>query len=147
MAYELYTDGACQPNPGKGGWAFILRKQGDNDRIVRSGFEQDTTNNRMELQAVVQGLRCFHEEVQGDSLHLFSDSQYLVKGIMIWSDRWYSQGWIKKDGKPVLNQDLWNEIYRLKQMFELKCTHVRGHQGIPLNEECDQLAVQAIKNG
>lgn len=148
MKYEIYTDGACQPNPGTGGWAFILYRVGDSERITKSGAEKDTTNNRMELKAVLEGLKHFRDSIfsGSETLHLFCDSEYLVKGIVTWAEKWASNGWKRKDGKPVLNQDLWSEIHQTRQSFPLECTHVRSHIGIPINEECDKLANLAIKN-
>ncbi|GAG14160.1 unnamed protein product [marine sediment metagenome] len=142
--YELYTDGACQPNPGTGGWAFAIYERGlARDRITKSGRQENTTNNRMELQAVVEGFEHFLTNCVG-TLHLFSDSQYLVNGIEKWCDGWASRGWVKKDNKPVLNRDLWERIYKLKNNMALKCTFVRGHTGNHFNELCDELAVKAI---
>lgn len=148
MEYELYTDGACQPNPGTGGWAFILYQKGSNEQIKQSGAEKHTTNNRMELRAVMEGLKFFRDSIFSGSehLHLYSDSQYLINGIQSWCDKWAANNWIKKDHKPVLNQDLWMEIREIKRSLPLTCTHIRGHVGIPANEECDKMANEAIKN-
>lgn len=148
--FELFTDGACQPNPGKGGWAFVLRgtRDGELIEIERTGSEPNTTNNRMELEAVRQGFRCFLEKMQShkDSLTLVSDSKYLIQGIEIWCEGWIKRGWRKADNKPVLNQDLWEDIYNLKKNIQLVCRHVRGHAGHDMNERVDRLAVKAAQN-
>jgi ribonuclease HI len=139
----LYTDGACQPNPGAGGWAFIL--QNGDSRIVRRGIVPRTTNNRMEIQAVLEGLRYFILEIgtEDNSLKLFSDSKYLVQGITEWCDKWASKGWVKHDENPVLNQSFWKELRVLKGLIQLECVHVKGHAGDDLNEQVDALAVEA----
>jgi ribonuclease HI len=107
--------------------------------------QPSTTNNQMELQAVLEGLKCFMLEigVAHNELHLYSDSMYLVSGIEIWMGKWAKKGWIKKDEKPVLNQILWKEIYLLKQNINLVCHHIKGHAGHTYNEKVDQLAFGA----
>lgn len=145
LDYRLYTDGACQPNPGHGGWAFILI--GDEVNVVRSGGEKDTTNNRMEMQAVINGLHYFIDNfwTGKETIEIVSDSKYLLNGISIWSDGWQKRGWTKSDGKPVLNPDLWQQLFSLKNRLKPKCTHIKGHAGHEYNEQVDELAVKAAK--
>jgi len=157
MKFHLFTDGACQPNPGNGGWAFIVYPETHpKKRSVLSGYEPNTTNNRMEMTAVLKGLEylstwngCRSESLQDPpEVVLFSDSKYLINGIEIWMHNWSKNGWKKKDDNPVLNDDLWKEIYELSQsnsgIASLRCEHIKGHSGHPENEECDQLAVAEI---
>ena len=147
--FELYTDGACQPNPGAGGWAFVLLGTQDGKAVKFSdtGYEKNTTNNRMELEAVRNGFKYFAEKIwqDGDELVLVSDSKYLINGIESWCENWSTRGWIKADDKPVLNQDLWEDILALKKMIRPICQHVRGHTGHEMNEYVDKLAVQAAQ--
>ncbi|MHA2281549.1 MAG: ribonuclease H family protein [Promethearchaeota archaeon] len=151
MKFRLYTDGACQPNPGCGGWAFITYQETHPEkRIVKSGYNDKTTNNRMEIIAVLEGLKYVIRAIklvassETHSVTLCSDSKYLLNGIETWMHDWIKNSWKKKNGKNVLNSDLWAEIYALSQEISLKCEHVRGHSGHLENEECDQLAVAQI---
>ncbi len=147
MVFYLFTDGACQPNPGNGGWAFIIYpKEHPKKRVIQSGYEKDTTNNRMEITAVLKGLSYITKrfKVEEDSVILCSDSKYLLNGIKTWMHNWVKNDWKKKDKKPVLNNDLWKKIYSLSQDLEIECNHIHGHTGHPENEECDQLAVAQI---
>jgi ribonuclease HI len=139
----LHTDGACQPNPGAGGWAFILTD--GNTEIVRRGIVPNTTNNRMEMQAVLEGIRYFLLEIGADDcrLRLVSDSKYIIKGITEWCDKWAKNNWLKKDDTEVLNHSFWKEIHLLKSQIDLECVHVRGHTGNESNERADQLAFEA----
>lgn len=146
--YLLYTDGACRPNPGKGGWAFILVCP-DGQEIIKSGNNISTTNNRMEAISVLEGIKCFLDRIrvaprQNNILSINSDSKYLLSGISHWCDNWYRKGWKKSNGKDVLNLDLWKEIYLLKQGCNFICNHIKGHSGHPQNERCDELAVKEI---
>lgn len=148
MRYELFTDGSCEPNPGVGGWAFILRPENNNlDEMVFSGGEKDTTNNRMELLAVIKGAilykNCCHTE--NNSLLIFSDSKYIVDGINDWLEGWEKKNWIRSGNKPVLNDDLWKQILSLKKELPMKGIFVRGHSGHPENERCDKLATDQTK--
>ena len=148
VLYELYCDGACQPNPGTGGWAFILYPADTPAvRMTGSGKVENTTNNRMELTALIKGLEKFFDYFNwgGRSLCFVSDSMYLIQGVTSWSEKWQKSNWIKADGKPVLNQDLWKEIVGYKMRIPLSCRYVPGHKGVPLNEECDRMAVRAIR--
>lgn len=137
---ELYTDGACRGNPGPGGWAFILRHQGTGKEIERSGGEPMTTNNRMELRAVIEGLSALTRESEVD---LYSDSQYVLKGLDEWLAGWKRKGWLTAAKKPVKNSDLWKQLDTLKNEHTIRFHWVRGHSDHPENERCDQLAVEA----
>ena len=142
--YQIYTDGACSPNPGAGGWAFILRSP-NRTVATKFGYKADTTNNRMELQAVLEGLQHFINNIatSEDNIVLNSDSKYTIQGIMTWCRGWSRRGWLKKNGDKVLNSYQWNEIFALKQKINLTCVHIRGHTGDLYNEMVDQLAVSA----
>lgn len=145
MKWELYSDGACQPNPGKGGWAFVLTDE-NNSKYVEQGYQHNATNNRMELLAVLSGVKRFKTVAKSDDmLIVFSDSQYLIDGISRWSVAWSKNKWIKKDGKPVLNDDIWKDIRKECDTIKVVCQYVRGHDGNPRNEEVDKLAVEMIK--
>ena len=154
MRFQLYTDGACQPNPGSGGWAFVAYPETHpQNRIIRSGYEEGTTNNRMEIKAVLEGLKFvigaakwvdIAKVPNDNSVTLFADSKYLLNGIQTWMHNWSTNEWKKKDGKPVLNSDLWREIYSLSEEISIQFEHIRGHSGHPENEECDRLAVAEI---
>ncbi|MGH7131122.1 MAG: ribonuclease HI [Phycisphaerales bacterium] len=137
---HLFTDGACSGNPGPGGWAFILRHPATGKEIERSGGENPTTNNRMELQAVIEGLATLNKPT---NVELFSDSQYVLNGLKEWMDSWKKRGWKTADKKPVKNQDLWQTLDGLRATHHLKFHWVRGHNEHPENERCDALAVAA----
>lgn len=142
---ELYTDGACSGNPGPGGWGFLLRCPRTLKEIERSGSEPETTNNRMELVAVIRGLEALREPC---AVKLFSDSKYVGQGISSWMDGWKSRGWKRKEGSklvPVKNVELWKRLDELMQTHRIEFHHVRGHAGHTENERCDQLAVQAYQ--
>lgn len=143
----LFTDGACSGNPGPGGWAAILRHPGTSKIKKLSGGERDTTNNRMELTAVIEGLRSLNPDRRW-RVHLVSDSEYVIKGLTEWIDGWIANNWRrgKKAGAPpVKNADLWQTLNDLVAGFEMTYEHVRGHSGHPENEECDRLAVSEIE--
>jgi len=153
MRFYLFTDGACQPNPGNGGWAFVVYpKDRIDEKIAQSGYQKDTTNNRMEMTAVLKGLEYLVMWHGGSSkelrdpleITLFSDSKYLINGIEKWMHNWSKNNWIKKDRNPVLNDDLWKLVYSLSQNLPIQCQYIKGHSGHPENEECDQLAVAEI---
>lgn len=140
----LFTDGACSGNPGPGGWAYLLRHPASGKETVDSGGEAASTNNRMELTAVVRGLACLKRPSR---VELVSDSIYVGTGLSEWLPRWKSQGWRRKEkGKfvPVKNEDLWRELDRLASVHEVRFTHVAGHSGHAENELCDRLAVEAV---
>ena len=139
---ELFTDGACSGNPGPGGWAFILRHVSTGREIEVSEGERHTTNNRMELKAAIKGLR----RLTGPSrVDLFSDSQYVVKGLSTWMDSWKANGWRRGKTGVVKNLDLWQELDELRQVHDLNPVWVRGHDDHPENERCDRLAVAAAE--
>ncbi len=142
---NLYTDVACSGNPGPGGWAFILRHRATGKELERSGAELETTNNRMELTAVVKGLQALKRPCR---VELFTDSVYVGKGLSEWLARWKANGWRRRDGrafKPIKNEDLWRKLDELTRRHHVKYTRVAGHSGHPENERCDQLAVQAYQ--
>lgn len=137
---ELHTDGACSGNPGPGGWAFILKHPSSGKSIERFGGERDTTNNRMELQAVIEGLTALKSPSLVD---LYSDSQYVLKGLKEWMPQWKKRGWRTADKKPVKNQELWEQLDGLKGTHDIRFHWIKGHNEHPENERCDALAVRA----
>ena len=140
---ELYTDGACSGNPGPGGWAFILRDVKTQKELTGAGGERDSTNNRMELQAVIEGLRALKKRCR---VTLYSDSNYVLQGLQTWMAGWKRKGWVRMEGgrrKPVKNVEHWKELDRLITKHDLTYHHVRGHSGHPENERCDVMAVEA----
>ena len=142
---RLFTDGGCSGNPGPGGWAFVLTHPSTGKKIERSGAERETTNNRMELTAVIRGLEALNRPT---SVELISDSTYVLKGMSDWMKKWKANGWRRKEGKkfkPVKNEDLWRDLDQLNQKHTIHFTHVRGHAGHPENERCDTLAVGAYQ--
>ena len=136
---EIYTDGACRGNPGPGGWGALLMFNGQLREI--SGAEAATTNNRMELLAVIHALRTLKRRVRG---RIYTDSQYVRLGITEWLAGWKARGWRTAGRKPVKNQDLWEQLDAAAAGHELEWHWVRGHTGEPGNERCDQLANSAI---
>ncbi len=137
----LYTDGACSGNPGPGGWGAILEFQGNQKEL--SGGEPETTNNRMELTAVIQGLKALN---QSCIVELYSDSKYVIDGLQKgWAVSWRSRGWKKADKKPALNPDLWAELLDLVAQHEVRYHWVKGHADNPMNNRCDALAVSYYK--
>lgn len=139
---HLFTDGACSGNPGPGGWAFILRHRDTGREIERAGGEARTTNNRMELTAVIEGLSTLKHPSR---VELFSDSRYVLNGLDEWMDGWKTKGWTRSGRKPVLNVDLWQTLDDLRHVHEIHCHWIRGHQGHPENERADRLAVEQIE--
>jgi len=137
---ELFTDGACSGNPGPGGWAFILRDGGTGGEIEGSDGEASTTNNKMELLGAINGLERLEQPSRVD---LYSDSQYVVKGLNEWMDGWKAKGWRRSGNSPVKNLGLWKRLDELRKVHELTAIWVRGHSEHPENERCDQLAVAA----
>jgi len=138
---EIYTDGACQGNPGPGGWGVILRFKDVEKEL--SGYHPDTTNNRMELQAAIEGIKVLKRSV---TIDLYTDSKYLRDGITKWLIQWKNNNWRLSNRKPVKNQDLWEELDALVQTHTIKWHWVKGHAGHPENERADTLATQAIKD-
>ncbi|CAB1241258.1 ribonuclease HI, degrades RNA of DNA-RNA hybrids [Ruminococcaceae bacterium BL-6] len=138
---QIFTDGACQGNPGPGGWGAILRYQGREKEI--SGGEAQTTNNRMELRAVIEALSLLKEPCE---VTLCSDSRYVCDAIEKgWAKSWKRNGWRKADKKPALNSDLWERLLELLTVHRVTVAWVRGHDGHPENERCDRLAVAAAE--
>lgn len=134
---ELFTDGACSGNPGPGGWGAILRCAGVEKEL--SGGEAETTNNRMELMAVINGLHALNRPCH---VTITTDSQYVVNGITKgWAASWKANGWRKKDNKPALNPELWDQLLTELSRHEYEFHWVKGHAGHPENERCDALAV------
>lgn len=141
-AVELYTDGACSGNPGPGGYGAILMYKGAEREI--SGAEKETTNNRMEIYAVIAGLNCLKEPCE---VTVYSDSAYTVNAFENgWIQSWMKNGWKKADGKEVLNAELWQQLYALTQKHTVRFVKVKGHADNEYNNRCDALARQAIKN-
>jgi ribonuclease HI len=140
MTVEIFTDGACQGNPGPGGWGVVLRYQ-DHEKEL-SGSEDHTTNNRMELMAAIQGLRALSRTVP---VVLTTDSQYVKNGITQWIHRWKRNGWRTANKDPVKNADLWQQLDELVQQHEIEWQWIRGHSGHLENERADTLARNAIK--
>ena len=137
----LYTDGACSGNPGPGGWGAILVY---NDyKKEMSGGEANTTNNRMELTAVIKGLQALNQQCV---VELYSDSKYVIDALQKgWAVGWRKRGWIKSDKKPALNSDLWEVLLNLADYHELHYHWVKGHADNPMNNRCDELAVAEWK--
>lgn len=143
----LYTDGACSGNPGPGGWAAILKHPESRRIKVLSGGEPQTTNNRMELTAAIEGLRSLKTD-RRYRVHLTSDSEYLIFGLTQWIEGWIANNWRrgkKSDSPPVKNVDLWKKLHELAQRHDMTFEHVAAHTGHPENEECDRLANAEIK--
>ena len=137
----LYTDGACSGNPGPGGWGAILEYQGIEKEM--SGGEKSTTNNRMELTAVIAGLSALKEPC---IVELYSDSKYVIDGLSKgWAAGWQKNGWRKADKKPALNPELWEQLLALTQQHEMRYHWVKGHAENPKNNRCDALAVAESK--
>ena len=138
-AVEIYTDGACRGNPGPGGWGAILRS-GDHEKELK-GAEPLTTNNRMELTAAIQALAALK---RGCDVVLYTDSQYVRKGILEWMPQWKLRDWRTADKKPVKNVDLWQALEREIARHKIEWHWVKGHAGVPGNEHADRLANEAI---
>lgn len=138
---EIFTDGACSGNPGPGGWGAVLRYNGHEKEL--SGGERDTTNNRMELTAVIKALEQLKEPCK---VMLTTDSKYVSDGIgKGWAASWQQNGWRKADKKPALNPDLWERLLELLKIHDVTINWVKGHAGHPENERCDKLAVEFYK--
>ncbi len=138
---EIFTDGACQGNPGPGGWGAVLRYKGTEKEI--SGGEKGTTNNRMELSAVIEALKLLKEPC---SVTLYSDSQYVCNALKLgWAKKWRANGWMRNKKEPALNPELWDELLKLCEKHTVEVVWVKGHAGHPENERCDALAVAAAR--
>lgn len=140
---HLYTDGACSGNPGPGGWAYILEHPASGSTREASGAEAETTNNRMELRAVIEGLRALRSPSLVD---LTSDSKYVLDGLKTWLDQWKRRGWRTASKQPVKNQDLWEILDELRGRHDIRFHWIKGHNEHPQNERCDQLAVSAYQS-
>ncbi len=134
--FELFTDGACLGNPGPGGWAYILRDCNGNE-IVGSGGDPDTTNQQMEVTAVLRALESLTEP---SKIEIHADSQYVTKGLTEWMDGWIAKGWKNASKKPVANQDLWKPLAALREKHKITTNWIKGHDGHPENERCDTIA-------
>ena len=137
----IYTDGACQGNPGPGGWGAILR-YGSHEKEISGGCA-NTTNNRMELTGVIEALKLLKEPC---AVTLYSDSQYVCNALTKgWAKKWQQNGWMRNKKEPALNPELWEELLRLADIHQLTVQWVKGHDGHPENERCDRLAVAAAE--
>ena len=139
---EIFTDGACSGNPGPGGWGAILRHKKTQKEL--SGYAPETTNNRMELTAVVEALRGLKEPCL---VTLYTDSRYLKDGITSWIQKWKKNGWKTASKEPVKNKDLWEVLDEVVRKHQIEWKWVKGHDGHPENERCDELARNAIRRG
>jgi len=145
---KIYTDGGCSGNPGPGGWAYVMvieTFQGDKILAEKWGAEKDTTNNRMELTAVIESLLAL--KAMNDvprQITIYTDSQYVQKGSTGWIHKWKHNAWRTSDKKPVKNKDLWMALDTLAGEFSLSWVWVQGHVGIEYNERCDRMTQQAI---
>jgi ribonuclease HI len=139
---ELFADGACSGNPGPGGYGVILR-YGDKS-VELSGFSPHTTNNRMELTGVIEGLRRLKRPCK---VRVITDSTYVVKGMTEWIEGWVRKNWMSSQKKPVLNKNLWEELLALSKPHKIEWVWIAGHSGHKENERCDELARRAIRTG
>ncbi len=151
MDIDIYTDGACSGNPGPGGWGFVIIDKNSRQEILKSnGGEKQTTNNRMELTAVIEALKAIKNKTvnieEGSELAVYTDSQYVKNGISAWIFNWKKNNWKTSAKKAVKNQDLWQELDSLSIELAPKWNWVKGHAGNRYNEECDRLAVEAISS-
>lgn len=138
----MYTDGACSGNPGPGGYAAILMYEGNTKEV--SGFEKNTTNNKMEITAVIKGLEIIKEPCD---IEIYSDSTYVVDSVEKgWLFGWEKKNWIKSDKKPVKNVELWTEMIKYLNIHNIRFIKVKGHSDNEFNNRCDKLAVEAYKN-
>ena len=142
---HLFTDGGCSGNPGPGGWAYLLRHLPSGKETEKSGAKHLTTNNQMELQAVVEGLSALKRPCR---VELFTDSVYVGKGMTEWMPKWKKNGWKRKEKNklvPVKNEEQWRQLDELLQRHKVKYTRVAGHSGHPENDRVDELAVEAYQ--
>lgn len=140
---QLFTDGACSGNPGPGGWGCILRHPATGKEREFSGGNPSTTNNQMEMQAVIEGLKLL---TRPSKVEIVTDSSYVAKGSIEWLPGWKKNGWRRRDGRqlvPIKNEELWRELDALLSKHQIKFTLVKGHAGHAENERCDVLAVEA----
>ena len=143
---QFYTDGACSGNPGPGGWAWLRVSNGE-IHAQNSGYEEQTTNNRMELLAVINALENFHKNSKQGScaLEVYTDSSYVQQGITKWIKNWKKNGWRTASRQPVKNQDLWQKLDALQEVAIVSWHWLKGHSENKFNNICDELAVQAYK--
>lgn len=141
QAVEIWTDGACKGNPGVGGWGVLMR-YGKNKKELFGG-ELETTNNRMEMMAVIQALQSLKRPMP---IRLHVDSQYVKKGLTEWMSGWIARGWKTADKKPVKNQDLWEQLNLLTAQHQIQWIWVKGHAGDPGNERADELANMGVEH-
>lgn len=138
---DVFTDGACSGNPGPGGWGAILRYNGHEKEL--SGGEANTTNNRMELSAVINALGALKQPCE---VTLYSDSQYVCNALKLgWAKKWEANGWMRNKKEPALNPELWESLLNLCEVHKVEVVWVKGHAGHPENERCDRLAVAAAQ--
>ena len=139
--YIIYTDGACSGNPGSGGWAAIIFNKSSGQKSKKIGGEIETTNNRMELIAIIEALKSIPKD---SSLQIFTDSKYVINGIELWIKNWKKNNWIGSNKKKVKNKDLWMKLDTLSSQFHITWNWVKGHSGNKYNEEVDRLARDQI---
>jgi ribonuclease HI len=137
---EIFTDGACSGNPGSGGYGIILR-YGKKEKEI-SGYCPDTTNNRMELMAVIEGLKTL---TRPSRVRIVTDSNYVYKGITTWINGWLKRNWLSSQKRPVLNRDLWERLLMVSKPHQIEWRWIKGHSQHPENERCDKLAKKAIR--
>ena len=138
---EIYTDGSCSGNPGPGGWAAIVLM--NDDKYIISGFEKQTTNNRMEILASINSLKKIKEDYR---IKLYTDSNYLKNGITVWIKTWKKNNWLNSQKKPVANQDLWVLLDNINEQLNIEWNWVKGHETNLYNNLADKYAVEAMKN-
>ena len=141
----LYTDGACSGNPGPGGWGFVLYNFKSKKIFELGGAALGTTNNRMEMLAIIEGLKLARDQ-KISSILVLTDSTYVIRGFTQWRHGWKKRGWTNSEGQPVLNQDLWKNLEQAANQLKIEWRYVRGHQGTPGNERVDEIAVAFSKN-
>jgi ribonuclease HI len=139
MSVVMYTDGACSGNPGPGGWGAVLMSGKHRKELF--GGEKDTTNNRMEMMAVIRGAEAINN---GSVIDIYTDSKYVMKGMMEWVEGWKKRGWKTASKQPVKNVDLWQQLEQALERHEVNWHWVKGHSGVPENERADELARQGI---
>ena len=146
MSIDVYTDGGCSGNPGPGGWAYVILER-DHRKTV-SGGKDYTTNNRMELTAVLEALKGIssHERGKLEKIRIFTDSQYVQKGMTVWIIGWLRNGWKTSSKKPVKNRDLWMDLHAIAATLNLEWHWLKGHAGHELNELCDARVQEEIAN-
>lgn len=142
---SMWTDGACKGNPGTGGWGALVYVSGSDEPVELYGGERDTTNNRMELKAVIEGLKSLGDNpTLFKTIYIYTDSQYVKNGMTSWVSGWIKNGWRTAKKEPVKNADLWRELNSLCEQFKPTWRWVRGHNGDPNNERADQLANKGV---